>query len=242
MTSPYERLHADAMQHYALAHHHLTKLKETLDEMAVGQGTTPAPSSAPVRCVREWADWLAVNGPSIKGDIQDSTGVRFTERGTKYTVEWVPSMAAEPDDRFPPNALMKIGSKPDGRGAPPKIFFLWSQRFDVYPKFGVGPSERPEPIETDGAPADDLPWDEVAVDVDGPMRYATMAEWDQAHGPLFDALVSSDAKPTDEQKQMLKDTLPEGAEPNASIAIGYRSAVERARQQPMLGVVQPPET
>lgn len=134
----HEELHAEAMQHYAMAHHYLGKLKETLDQMTAGR-VGSGPITSPVRCVREWTDWLSLNGPALKSDIVEATGIKFTERGTPYTVEWSTSLSEAPDDQFAPNTIMKIGSRAEGRGAPPKVYFLWSQRWDVHPLFGVGP-------------------------------------------------------------------------------------------------------
>lgn len=251
-----DELYAEAMQNYAMSHHYLSKLKTVLDQMASARSGEAA--TAPVRCVREWQDWLTANGPALKSTIHEGTGVKFTERGTAYTVDWVPSLATAPDDRFAPTTLMKISSKSDGRGAPPKVYFLWSQRFDVYPRFGVGPDPAERVIPTgfdvadvtwptspDGgtvlgvvAPVsahpidpefgDEQPFDWTDVEQPAEGRFATMSEWDAHHGPYFDSLVSADRKPTDDEKESLLARLPEGSDPNAAVAIAYRAAVTRA--------------
>lgn len=235
MTTHNELL-AEATQNYAMAHHYLSKLKVTLDQLSAVQSGLAQSIRPPVRCVREWQDWLAHNGPAIKADVHEGTGVKFTERGTPYTVEWTPSLSGEPDDRFAPNTLMKIGTRAVGRGAPAKVFFLWNQRFDVLPKFGVGP-DRPDPGELGIVNLPDPPPD------DGPTstRLTTLEEWDAVNVTYFDGLVSADRKPTDDEKQLLRDMLPEGEDANAAIAIAYRKAVERSREPaPLLGVIQPP--
>lgn len=254
MTTHNELL-AEATQNYALAHHYLNKLKVSLDQLSASQSGIAQASRPPVRCVREWQDWLSDNGPAIKGDIQEATGIKFTERGTPYTVEWTSSLAQEPDDRFAPNTLMKINLKPDGRGAPPKVYFLWSQRWDVQPKFGVGPikpddweeSTHPvEPVDNFG----DWSMDElVECQSDGasdePSRFATVEEWNDANAAWFDAMVSAESRPTVEQKQALLDTLPHGVvDGNGLIASAYADAVKRSREpvsSALLGVVHPPE-
>lgn len=253
----HEELHAEAMQNYAMAHHYLGKLKETLDQMTAGR-VGSGPITSPIRCVREWTDWLSLNGPTLKPDIVEATGVKFNERGTAYTVEWSPSLSQAPDDQFAPNTIMKISSRRvgQGRGAPPKVYFLWSQRWDVHPLFGVGPVKSesevpalnllliPGPDEYGVMPPGDAErFDaEIAEALSQPTRFATMGEWDAYYAPTFDALVSAETKPSDEQKQTMRDTLPEGTDANAALAIAYRNAVLRSRQtSAMTGVVQPPD-
>lgn len=259
----HNELMAEATQNYAMAHHYLGKLKVTLDQLSAVQSGIAQASRPPVRCVREWQDWLAANGPTEKGGIQAATGIKFTERGTPYTVEWTPALAEAVDDRFAPHTLMKINTKPDGRGAPPKVYFLWSQRFDVHPLFGVGPiksdaddldeqidrlhgagaaaaldaaiasGEIPTSPDTETAGTD-------AVSEPETVRFATIEEWDGYYAPLFDTMVAAESKATDAQKQVLRDTLPDGADANAAIAIAYRNATLRSRQGALLGVIHPP--
>lgn len=214
------------------------------------------PTGMSIRCVREWTRWLADNGPALKSTVAEETGVRFTERGTAHTFLWDEDMADESDDAFPPNAIMRMQGPNDGRGRPPMIYFLWSQRWDVHPLFGVGPKQTRDSIEAEPSvtpenlgigylervtqPLALTEEDEAMIADLLTSRYATMAEWDEAHGPLFDALVSADAKPSDEQKAMLKATLPEGEDANAAMAIAYRNAVRRSQEpSTLLGVVHP---
>lgn len=260
MAFSYEHLHAEAIQQYALAHHHLTKLKDVLDQMATSRSPSgPLPTSQ-VRCVREWTDYLAANGPSLKPDIHKATGIKFTERGGQHTVDWHTALEDAADNHFAANTIMKINALPEGkRGAPRRIYFLWSQRYDVRPKFGVGP-ERPDTVEVDvyGEPAQGTVFyfreTPTAVvdrlsDLGSPpppethsneiQRYATMAEWDEAWADTFDFLATYEAKPTDEQKQEMRDTCPEGADANAAMAIAHRAAKQRSTHT-LLGVISPP--
>lgn len=230
------------------------------------------PSGLTVRCVREWTRWLSDNGPATRAHITEQTGVKFSERGTPHTFVWDDSMVDDPDDALPPNAIMRMRGAPNpGRGAPPVIFFLWSQRWDVHPLFGVGPvkpdnmpvaldddnldtwAPEPNPVHTmepqqtwltdssgKSRPVVRVPLRDEWEMEDQPVRFATIGEWDAYYAPTFDALVSADVKPSDEQKQTMRDTLPEGADANAALAIAYRNAVLRSRQpSAMTGVVQP---
>jgi hypothetical protein len=256
MTS-YEALHGEAMSQYALAHHHLNRLKDVLDQMASARAFTPV-SHAPVRCVREWQDYLAINGPTLKPKITDDTGIKFTERGSQYVVEWRSALREMPDDNFAPNTLMKINARSEGkRGSPPRIYFLWSQRWDVHPLFGVGPTGPVKPIDGDlSGDGDYLSADHVAraisldtesgpahgapllgvihppefqsnAEPEPPTRCATMDAWDEMWAPTFDFLASAGGKPSDEQRAEMKATVPEGSDGNAAIAIAYRDAMKR---------------
>ncbi len=88
----------------------------------------------------------------------------------------------------------------------------------------VRPPVSSHPI--DPADGEEQPFDWPEPD---PTRYATMVEWDDAWESQFDLYVATETKPTDEQKQTMWDTLPDGAERNAALAIAYRSAVGRSR-------------
>lgn len=220
----------------------------------VGQKVADRPTGMTVRCVREWTRYLAENGPELKPVIAEETGIKFSERGTPHTFLWDESMADDPDDALPPNAICRIQGPPnEGRGRPPMVYFLWSQRYDVHPLFGVGPI-KPEPsddlgqryFDTVTAPIDLTEEDEAVIDdllgnSVHSQRCGSITQWDDLHAPLFDAMVAADSKPTDEQKQTLRDTLPDGAEPNAAIAMAYRAAVQRAQGQALTGVIQPPD-
>lgn len=92
---------------------------------------------------REWVSWLSEIGPAYRQDIID--GVRKTLPGNQPVVDWTSIMATWPNDAVPSDTLCKINGKSTGQGRPPTIYFLWSQRFDIYGRFGVGPESRPEP-------------------------------------------------------------------------------------------------
>lgn len=108
-----------------------------------GRGTGVSPTRIP-NCVAVWRNWLAENGPATRQTIAEATGVKFNERGTPHTVKWVEGEAGL--DFVAPDTITRfLGLKKEsGRGAPPTIYALWSQRYEVLPKFGVGP-ERPDP-------------------------------------------------------------------------------------------------
>lgn len=243
----------------ALSARHAKKAEAYLEQFLALIGRPSEQSANPgrtIKCVREYTRWLTDNGPAFKTTIQEATGIKFTERGSAYTVFWNEGMANDPDDTYLDSTICRMDSLPTGEpGRPPVIYFLWSQRFDVLPKFGVGPakpaeSEKPDreaalrELLANGGPH--LPADDERVladrreaDQEPPRRFTTIVEWDEYWGPAFQVLASDEAKPTDEQKQMMRDTVPEGADANAAIAIAYRDATQRARTA-LLGVVHPP--
>lgn len=93
---------------------------------------------------REWITWLEVNGPAYRKTITDGTG--RTLPGKQPVMDWSSVMVTWDDTAMPSDTLCKINGPSAGKGRPPTIYFLWSQRFDVLPKFGVGPA-RPDPAE-----------------------------------------------------------------------------------------------
>jgi hypothetical protein len=146
LTKAAEEALATFRHHDALAIANRQKANAALERFLdiVSYGTISAtPSPNVPTCVRVWTRWLADNGPANRQDITKATGTKFTERGTPHTLRWEDIADGGPSD-IPENTIIRFrGLKTDhGRGAPPTIYALWSQRFDVLPKFGVGP-ERP---------------------------------------------------------------------------------------------------
>jgi hypothetical protein len=92
---------------------------------------------------REWVGWLSQNGPAFRQTIMDAVGKPLP--GNQSVVNWNSIMATWADDAMPSDTLCKINGHSTGQGRPPVIYFLWSQRFDLHSKFGVGPESRPEP-------------------------------------------------------------------------------------------------
>lgn len=245
-------------QHLSVIQTYLSKVTVLVAEYqsATAQNGTVRSTNTTIHSLHMWAEHLAANGPTARGDITAATGLNLTKSGYDRTHAWVGPMTYMPDDGFPADAVLRIKGPSNGVGRPPVIFFLWSQRWDVLPKFGVGPVQPdvlPETVDlgqqyldTVTAPMDLTAEDEVALadlltgDGDS-VRYATMDEWDDAWSATFDALAAAEAKPSDEVKQRMRDTLPDGADGNAAIAIAYRQATLRLREpQTLLGVIQPP--
>ena len=243
-----------------------------------GQPALSAPRSAPkrVRSLQAWADHLSEHGPTARSELKELTGYSLTKTAYDQTVAWTAPMAYTPDEAMPDDTVLHVQGLPTGVGRPAVIYFLWSQRWDVNPRFGVGgvkPAKLPEsiamsePTETDRSfqwaePRDDDSWPAAAtVQPDGNWpepkhlapavtvtttlvepKPATLTEWDDLHAPLFDDIVRSGRKPTDEQMSRLRSTCPEGADPNAAIAMAHRAAVKRSQQpQAMTGVIRPEE-
>lgn len=97
------------------------------------------------RSVREWVGWLRMHGPSYRGEIQEATGINLTAKPSQV-LDWSGDMVTWAETAVPGDTLCRTTGFREGRGRPPSIYFLWSQRFDVLPKFGVGPV-RPDPAE-----------------------------------------------------------------------------------------------
>lgn len=138
--------------HQALALQHSKRADGFLDQFLSLISYEGAKSDTPAklpRCVREWTAWLHANGPAFRRDIYEGTGVKFNERGTPHTIQWSGKLNDVDDDSISPNTIVRfIGRSPTSRrGSPPTIYALWSQRYEVRPKFGVGP-ERPTEDET----------------------------------------------------------------------------------------------
>lgn len=293
--------HDDALSEIT---HHLAVIQTYITRVAVlvaeQQGAAaPMPlhgsalrgSTSSVRSLQVWAEHLAEHGPTTRGDLFTATGLNLSTAGYDRTQAWVGQMAYLPDSAHPDDMVLRIKSTSSGKGRPPVIYFLWSSRWEVLPKFGFGPVKpdnvpdqshlhltglthdeameatyghgegdhlaaaiaeilsKPVPEALLGViqppisshPIDPAYGDEQAFQFDGdpsnaetvappePVRLATMEEWDARHAAYFDGLVASETKPTDDDKQGLYLTLPDGADRGAAIAIAYRQAVERSR-------------
>lgn len=249
MNEPAEQALTNFRHEHALSLAHAKRADGYLNQflqLMSGKSEAPAPSGQTVRCVREWTRWLAENGPALKQTVAEETGVKFTERGTPHTFLWDEAMADDPDDALPPNVIIRMqGPAAEHRGRPPMIYFLWSQRFDVHPLFGVGPV-RSDDLDLGDAdsfeePVPQAQWaqDEqetetllgvIQPEPTAPERFATMEEWNAAYEPLFDDLVASGVQPTEDVKQLLRDTLPEGVDANTTLAVAYQEAVRHRRE------------
>jgi hypothetical protein len=200
---------------------------------------------------------LQHNQPAFRKVIQDATGIKLSTAAYPHMIEWSPEMRYWPDDAVEDDIVCRIRAKSTGPGAPQVICFLWSQRFDVLPLYGVGPtrpdpseiiSMEPEPVPLLGvlSPTDenysgnlmDLigqateePDEDLSwddSDEEPTVRCATMEEWHEQHNAFFDLLVQTESKPTDEEKADLYADLPEGiGDPHAAIALAYQAAVKR---------------
>jgi hypothetical protein len=231
--------------HETMANHH-TSMATSLRvqyQAAIGDSSVDWGNGVlkrrPTKSHGRWVAWLSENGPAPRKKIADDVGLLTGE-----IPPYADTLGLTVDSSFPDNTLMRL-SADNGRdrGRPVDVFFLWHQRFDVRPLFGVGPT-KPEfqpidnaPLEiasvsldTDGAPGTMLgvvqppPLDEPAD-----VRYATVEEWEQAHASLFDRLVATDSKPTADEKELLTSTTPEGIVAGPLIAMAWTVAVQRAR-------------
>lgn len=141
---PKDTLLAEIEQHLALAQHHGTKAADLLRsyQVRIPDGASgPQPIRGGIaKSFDAWIDWVSEHGPSLRQDIWDGTGINLATTATKHTIAWADRMAYWEDDAMLPDSLCRITGLTTGRGRPPTIYFLWSQRYDVLPKFGVGPA------------------------------------------------------------------------------------------------------
>jgi hypothetical protein len=239
--------------HQALALQHqrqAQRYQEQCIALAIGgvSAKVGANQSGP-NCLRVWARYLDEHGPSLRQEIQDETGVKFTERATPYTVMWDDGMAAYSDDHYAADTIVRMRSvrHSDGRAGTQTAYFLWSQRFDVFDRFGVGPRERVSPAllgvihpptETQTFEIEhtvenqDVIVSLPEVEVPEYERYATMEEWAERWNPVFDETAPYNAQPTDEEKAAMRATLPEdtGGEPwTVVLARSYQEAKLRSQ-------------
>lgn len=253
-------------QHLAVAQTYLGKVAVMVAEYQDSVAPMPLHGSAirssntAIHSLQMWAEHLAENGPTARGALNTITGLNLTKSGYDRTHAWVGPMTYMPDDAFPADAVLRIKGLSNGVGRPPVIFFLWSQRWDVRPKFGAGPT-KPEnlPAPVDGShlhqsdlthdeagglepvhewllesPADNTPDDAVTDS----LRYASMDEWNEAWSPSLRVLAADGVKPSDEVKQRMLASLPVGQEGQTTIAMAYSAAARQST--PLLGVVMPP--
>ena len=241
-----------AAHHAALAAQHQRKSQQYMEHamglLTGGAGGKVGANVNGPRCLRVWADYLSKNGPSLRQEIQDATGVKFTERATPYTVMWDDGMAAYGDDHFAHDTIVRMRSvrNTDGRAGTSTAYFLWSQRYDVRDRFGVGPT--PEmaramtgviqpPTETEVYGLSEA-WDSPTVvkareaanpePETVPDRFATMEEWHARWDPVFDEVAPYEAVPTDEEKEAMRETLPEGENWVEVLAVAYQEAKLRS--------------
>lgn len=249
-----EQALAEFRHHQALVLSH-TKFSESalnrfIEALNANSMASQIPSQVGIKCVRVWTDWLQENGPELKSVITFKTGVRFKEQGTPYTIKWADYLEDRDTEHVPDDLIVRFPLHREGRGGAQVIYALWSQRYDVYPKFGVGPRR---PSETEPLLGVIQPDDEgksverynLAMDYglsdaeareegwpterrieerkepntpDAPVRFATLREWHAAHTDTFQA-ARLGAKLPPEEKQLLRDTCPEGVDPLVAMAL-----------------------
>lgn len=209
---------ADVSHYMALAQVNYTKAQAALRnyERAVGKQTAPKRKPS-IKSLRIWGEWLAENGPATRQTIMEATGHPLTERALPHTVEWDDLIDPSDDGAFPATTIMRLRGVAEGRGAPPVIYFLWSQRFDVRPLFGVGPEKDPAPmlgvvypVEVGGVEAHHI--EKLSEKQD------TIDAWLDRHSTVFDQ-IKLGGKPDAEQRLALRSDAPEGVDVNIAIAL-----------------------
>lgn len=137
----------EIIHQHTVAQHHLDRLGRLIasyrelvpapDET----GTAPSRRRGRVKSAEAWVGWLSDNGPAYRKTVAEAVG-NLAANASPLVRQWKEHMEIWPDDQLPGDTLMNIqGPKPSGsKGRPQVIYFLWSQRYDVLPSFGVGPS------------------------------------------------------------------------------------------------------
>lgn len=157
-----DRSHHALLEEIILQHNVVRHSVERLGELLANyQNTIPAPHAEGVKASRKsgiksldiWVGWLKENGPAFRQTIWDATGINLATSASPQIRKWMPHMEMWGDNDVPADMLFNIpGRSKRGMGRPPVVYFLWSQRYDVFPNFDVGP-ERPT-VDTTGTSAD----------------------------------------------------------------------------------------
>lgn len=183
------RSHHEVLEEIRLQFNVVRHSTERLGELIASYGDmVPSPNgdglktrrSGSIKSLDVWIDWLKANGPSLRQTIWDATGVNLATSATPQVRKWKDHMEMWSDGELPPDTLFNIQGTTRRKGRPPVIYFLWSQRFDVFPIFDVGP-ERETDYESE-------PTDTVLGVIQPP----------DGHPPTWDDLVAG-AKPWPEQ-------------------------------------------
>lgn len=179
---------------------------------------------------REWVSWLEAYGPAYRQEVMEGVGKPLP--GNQPVVDWRSVMATWPDDAMPFDTLCKINGQSTGQGRPPTVYFLWKHRFLVHVVHGVGPTERPTtvatepevllgvihpPTEQEAAVLSQAMQSDTVVTnrepaVEASVRCASMAEWYERWNPVFDIFAKYGDKPSNEERDEMRYTLPEDTE------------------------------
>lgn len=227
--------------------YHLSQAMHLLHQCRSG-GTEPLPpalathvSKKPMgnnKSLREWVAWLKRNQPAYRQVIWDETNINLTAHKS-MVLDWTTDMVHWSDGQMPDDQLCRMRGPATGPGAPPSIYFLWSQRFDVHALHGVGPVGRPETEPILGVVHPPAPMSEMSEprsDVtDGTVesphtRFLTLDDWHAAWDPLLESLAPYDAKPSDDEMTRMVATMPAAVtdDPKAIIAVSYSAARRKA--------------
>lgn len=275
MTEDLKDLLTQISHHEAMADHHTSMVatlrkqyRAAIGDSAVEWGTAPGKRST--KAHSRWVAWLKTNGPARRKTIAEAVGL-LTGEVPPYADSLGMSMEQLSLAAYPDDSMLRLSVENEhGHGRPSDVYFLWSQRFDVHPLFGVGPINpamvhEPKLDEIDGFTDDDLPDEnemlrranflnpiklhdvdissldqEIMDELTKPLRYATVDEWKEQWGPSLLSIAQTGMKPSEEVKQAMLDSLPPDADGPSTLAIAFSQAVQQSGG-PLLGVVQPPE-
>jgi hypothetical protein len=154
MTADLSELLAEIQHHSALAVRSTKRVMELVQTLADAPGVAtssgrlshPSRTQVPTSYLR-WVGWLKENGPAPRQEVADGANTPLTKRAMELVTNWIPLCEAVEDGTYTDDDLFRVDEQPNGAGRPRAIYFLWGQRYEVRPLFGVGP-ERPD-AETD---------------------------------------------------------------------------------------------
>jgi len=202
-----------------------------------------------------WAEWLQSNGPAMRKDISAAVGL-LTGSTPPYVDSLGKPMADIPDDFYPQDMMLRLPIENDtGIGRPADLYFLWSQRYDVFPDLVLSPAaksnagisdltiiEPDELVETDPETEPEEEPEDYPEEEPENGRAEDLGTWLLMHADLF-AAAKFGAKFDKEEVQRLRDSCPDGYDANAAIALAAVGRIEElikpAESETLLGVIRP---
>lgn len=208
-----------------------------------------------------WTDWLRSNGPTPRKELAEIVGI-LTGPTPPYARALGRPMSEIPDNFYPEDMMLRISVENEhGKGRPSDVYFLWSQRYTVFPDLKVNPNvdenietlsdvtviEVDEPIEMVETVVPPKAKPEPVVETSEPVHYATLQEWYDGHYDSHFVYAKHGHKFDKDELRELRVDCPDGVDPNVAITYGGRgkiadliAKIEAEKVDPIMGVVLPP--
>lgn len=215
----------------------------------------------PTKSALRWAAYLKQHGPTTRKAMADANGP-LTGTLPPHIESLGRPLSQIPDDFYPAEMMFRCTKDVDGAGRPPDLYFLWSQRYDVFPDLVLDENIENEPVLTKVAiieiddpinmepdPTPPVPKQSAVLDLPlVPARYSTLQEWYDENYQSHFIYAEHGEKFDPEEMAHLKATCPEGVDPLAAIALAATGrlselieAIEHPAVEPLLGVIRPEE-